>query len=89
LERKRLALIGAMKRRAKRSHNGFIRGDATRRDAPVNVETRPLSRDRVEHGGTIAASPHLSAIGDSSTLGLLAVDVVMSVRFSCGIGSRT
>jgi hypothetical protein len=46
-ERKRLGLIGAMERRGKRSHNGFIQGDPTGRDAPVNVETRSLSRDRV------------------------------------------
>src|SRR6266403_4548771 len=39
-ERKRLALIGAMKRRAGRSHNGFIQvvgcDTQTRRDAHVN-----------------------------------------------------
>ena len=51
-ERKRLAaLMGAMKRRAERSHNGFIqvRGcvKQTRRVAHVNTPTRTLSRDRV------------------------------------------
>jgi hypothetical protein len=35
-ERKRLGLIEAMKRRARRSHNGFIQGASTRRDAQVN-----------------------------------------------------
>ena len=49
-ERKRLALMGAMKRRAKRSHNGFIQVlgcvKQTRRDAPVYTATR-LPRDRV------------------------------------------
>jgi hypothetical protein len=51
-ERKRLAaLMGAMKRRAERSHNGFIQVlgcvKQTRRDAQVNSATRYLSRDRV------------------------------------------
>jgi len=50
-ERKRLALMGAMKRSAeRRSHNGFIQVlgcvKQTRRDAPVNRATRSLPRDR-------------------------------------------
>ena len=50
-ERKRLALMGAMKRRVKRSHNGFIQVlgcvKQTRRDAQINTATRSLPRDRV------------------------------------------
>ena len=47
-EWKRLALIGAMECRAKRSHNGFIQVfGQTRRDAQVNRATRSLPRDRV------------------------------------------
>jgi hypothetical protein len=53
-ERKRLAaliLMGAMKRRAERSHNGFIQVlgcvKQTRRVAHVNTPTRSLPRDRV------------------------------------------
>jgi hypothetical protein len=51
-ERKRLAvLMGAMRRRAERSHNGFIQVlgcvKQTRRVAHVNTPTRSLARDRV------------------------------------------